>query len=154
MGRPSRALGQTAIRQARPTPFDTATVRTEDSRSVRGFPTGSQPPRRSRSRSMRNSHRRSRRLLGALTLTLVAGFGGGTPIAQAQRPPGALAPLDHDSSDEQIRQTLNRVRAGRKLTPKSWPNGARVAVAFSFDIDNELLARANPLPVPLSQGEY
>jgi peptidoglycan/xylan/chitin deacetylase (PgdA/CDA1 family) len=29
-----------------------------------------------------------------------------------------------------------------------------VAVAISFDIDNELLSRNNPLPVPLSQGEY
>src|SRR4030095_4958383 len=27
-------------------------------------------------------------------------------------------------------------------------------VALSFDIDNELLARTTPLPVPLSQGEY
>jgi peptidoglycan/xylan/chitin deacetylase (PgdA/CDA1 family) len=27
-------------------------------------------------------------------------------------------------------------------------------VAISFDIDNELLSRTNPLPVPLSQGEY
>jgi peptidoglycan/xylan/chitin deacetylase (PgdA/CDA1 family) len=27
-------------------------------------------------------------------------------------------------------------------------------VGLSFDIDNELLARTNPLPVPLSQGEY
>jgi len=33
-------------------------------------------------------------------------------------------------------------------------SGARVAVAISFDIDNELLSRTTPLPVPLSQGEY
>ena len=46
------------------------------------------------------------------------------------------------------------VRAGRKLTPKSWPNGARVAVGLSFDVDNESLFTARPLPVPLSQGEY
>ena len=100
------------------------------------------------------SHRSSTRLFGALTLTFVAGLGAWTAAAQAQRPAGAPPPLDHDTTDEQVRQTMNRVRAGRKLTPKSWPNGARVAVAFSFDIDNELLARGNPLPVPLSQGEY
>ncbi|MGE0126050.1 MAG: polysaccharide deacetylase [Vicinamibacterales bacterium] len=29
-----------------------------------------------------------------------------------------------------------------------------MAVALSFDVDNELLSRNNPLPVPLSQGQY
>jgi hypothetical protein len=29
------------------------------------------------------------------------------------------------------------VRAGRKLTPASWPGGARVAVCLSFDVDDE-----------------
>ncbi len=43
---------------------------------------------------------------------------------------------------------------GKKLTPEAWPNGARIAVCLSFDVDNELLQRANPLPVPLSVGEY
>lgn len=75
------------------------------------------------------------------------------PGRTAQRQDG-VRPLDHDASDEEIRRAVNRVRAGRKLTPKVWPTGARVAVNFSFDIDNELLARGNPLPVPLSQGEY
>jgi peptidoglycan/xylan/chitin deacetylase (PgdA/CDA1 family) len=73
---------------------------------------------------------------------------------QTAQTPGAVRPLEHDATEEQIRQTVNRVRAGRKLTPKAWPNGARVAVSLTFDIDNELLARGNPLPVPLSQGEY
>ena len=59
-----------------------------------------------------------------------------------------------DASEDQIKQTVGSVRAGRQLTPKAWPNGARVAVGISFDVDNELLARTNPLPVPLSQGEY
>jgi peptidoglycan/xylan/chitin deacetylase (PgdA/CDA1 family) len=76
------------------------------------------------------------------------------PGGQAAQRPDAVRPLEHDATEEQIRQTVNRVRAGRKLTPKAWPNGARVAVSLTFDIDNELLARGNPLPVPLSQGEY
>ena len=59
-----------------------------------------------------------------------------------------------DATEDQIRQGFSAVRAGRKLTPKAWPQNARVAVALSFDIDNELLSRATPLPVPLSQGEY
>jgi peptidoglycan-N-acetylglucosamine deacetylase len=76
------------------------------------------------------------------------GQGGG---AQAE---GGLPPIPLDASDEQIKQVVGMVRAGRKLTPKTWPTGARVAVAVSFDIDNELLSRTTPLPVPLSQGEY
>ncbi len=78
----------------------------------------------------------------------------GIVFAQTAQRPDAVRPLEHDATDDQIRQAVNRVRAGSKLTPKSWPGGARVAVGLTFDIDNELLARANPLPVPLSQGEY
>ncbi len=66
----------------------------------------------------------------------------------------AVAPIGIDASDEQITHVVNAVRAGRKLTPKAWPGGARVAVGLSFDIDNELLSRRTPLPIPLSQGEY
>lgn len=87
--------------------------------------------------------------VAALTL-LCSAYPGG----QAAQRPDAVRPLEHDATEDQIRQTVNRVRAGRKLTPKAWPTGARVAVALTFDIDNELLARNNPLPVPLSQGEY
>jgi len=35
------------------------------------------------------------------------------------------------------RGLLNQVRAGRRLAPKKWPNGARCAVALSFDSDHE-----------------
>lgn len=59
-----------------------------------------------------------------------------------------------ERNPEQMRAAVENVRAGRKLLPKSWPNGARVAVCISFDVDNEALWRTNPLPVPLSQGEY
>src|SRR5438552_3424994 len=65
-----------------------------------------------------------------------------------------VAPIGLDATEDQIKQAVGAVRAGRKLTPKAWPGGARVAVAISFDIDNELLSRTSPLPVPLSQGEY
>src|SRR2546429_575576 len=40
-------------------------------------------------------------------------------------------------TDEQIKQWVAPMRAGRKLTPKSWPNGAKVAVCLSWDMDNE-----------------
>ncbi|HEY2016313.1 MAG TPA: polysaccharide deacetylase family protein [Bryobacteraceae bacterium] len=40
-------------------------------------------------------------------------------------------------TDEQLRQTVDLARVGKKLTPKSWPGGARVAVCLSFDDDTE-----------------
>lgn len=51
---------------------------------------------------------------------------------------------------------VDRVRAGRSLAPASWPGGARVAVALSFDSDHETIPlRANETsPGKLSQGEY
>src|SRR5215469_4122911 len=75
------------------------------------------------------------------------------PGSQTMRLP-RVPPITINTSEEQIRQIADLVRAGRRLTPKSWPNGARVAVAFSFDVDNESLFTARPLPVPMSQGEY
>ena len=80
---------------------------------------------------------------------------GGVTHGQPQQPLVApIAPIAIDASEQQITQVVNAVRAGRKLTPTSWPGGARVAVGLSFDVDNELLSRRTPLPVPLSQGEY
>jgi peptidoglycan/xylan/chitin deacetylase (PgdA/CDA1 family) len=59
-------------------------------------------------------------------------------------------------TDEQLRQAVAPMRAGRKLTPKSWPNGAKVAVCLSWDMDNETfeIAAGNTAPVVLSQGEF
>lgn len=39
--------------------------------------------------------------------------------------------------DEEWRRRVAQVRAGRSLKPKRWPNGARCAVALSFDSDHE-----------------
>ncbi len=39
--------------------------------------------------------------------------------------------------EEVWRAKVERVRAGRSLKPKSWKNGARCAVALSFDADHE-----------------
>jgi len=46
--------------------------------------------------------------------------------------------------------------AGRDLTPKPWPRGARVAVALSFDFDAEsgFLVSGNESAQPFSRGEY
>jgi peptidoglycan/xylan/chitin deacetylase (PgdA/CDA1 family) len=39
--------------------------------------------------------------------------------------------------EEHWRKLINQVRAGRALRPASWPDGARCAVALSFDSDHE-----------------
>jgi len=51
-------------------------------------------------------------------------------------------------TEDQLKAAVAPLRAGRKLTPTSWPNNARVAVCVSFDIDNEspALARGNTNP--------
>ncbi len=57
---------------------------------------------------------------------------------------------------EKVRSEVNRVRAGKDLTPATWPEGARVAVALSFDFDAETnaLRDLNLSPGTFSQGEY
>jgi peptidoglycan/xylan/chitin deacetylase (PgdA/CDA1 family) len=51
---------------------------------------------------------------------------------------------------------VDQVRAGRNLTPPTWPGGSRVAVAISFDSDHETttLRTGDTHPGRLSQGEY
>lgn len=90
---------------------------------------------------------------------IVAAAIAGPVLMRAQRGqqtarPSRIQPITTNSTEEEIRQIAGVVRAGRKMTPKAWPNGARVAVCFSFDIDNESLSTARPLPVPMSNGEY
>src|SRR5262249_55697546 len=59
-------------------------------------------------------------------------------------------------TDAQLRARVGGVGAGRDLTPKAWPNGARVAVGLSFDLDNETgpLRDGSESPALLAQGEY
>jgi peptidoglycan/xylan/chitin deacetylase (PgdA/CDA1 family) len=95
---------------------------------------------------------RHRRSLFAVTSFLLA-FQA-ISISQRGGSPPATPTIGIDATEDEIRRGFSAVRAGRKLTLKTWPNSARVAVAISFDIDNELLSRSTPLPVPLSQGEY
>src|SRR5881392_4039511 len=73
----------------------------------------------------------------------------------AQPPAPSPLPGTKLSLDELKRQMF-RVSAGRRLKPVSWPNGARVAVALSFDVDNATTSlRSGDLgSEPLSRGEY
>src|SRR5215475_5813530 len=73
---------------------------------------------------------------------------------------GALAGLGADASwrwpEERWRQAVNKVRAGRPLRPATWPQGSQVAVALSFDVDQETgsLRDGRTSPALLAQGEY
>jgi peptidoglycan/xylan/chitin deacetylase (PgdA/CDA1 family) len=90
-----------------------------------------------------------------LALVLVTACPGVASLAQrGTNPSTPQAGIAIDATEDQVRAAVNAVRAGRRLTPGAWPAGGRVAVALTFDIDNELLSRNTPLPVPLSQGEY
>lgn len=91
-------------------------------------------------------------LAGAAALVLVAFAvqpAGGQP-APPRPLPGVTLSLD------QLKAQMFHVGAGRRLKPRSWPNGARVAVGLSFDVDNATanLAGGDLLSENLSRGEY
>ncbi|MGQ4806808.1 4-deoxy-4-formamido-L-arabinose-phosphoundecaprenol deformylase ArnD [Candidatus Entotheonellaceae bacterium PAL068K] len=83
-----------------------------------------------------------------------------TPTALASTVEGALAGAGPDASwrwpEERWQQVVNQVRAGRCLKPDVWPQGAQVAVALSFDVDQETSTLRDGLTSPalLAQGEY
>jgi peptidoglycan/xylan/chitin deacetylase (PgdA/CDA1 family) len=85
-------------------------------------------------------------------LLLVVPLLAGSLAAQT---PTRLRPAWEWSNDT-IKTVVNAVRAGRSLQPKQWPDGARVAVLLSFDVDNETLSlrTGEPTVGALSQGEY
>jgi peptidoglycan/xylan/chitin deacetylase (PgdA/CDA1 family) len=70
--------------------------------------------------------------------------------------------MSHDNDkpwtfpEEVWRAKTNHVRAGRSLAPKSWPGGARCAVALSFDSDHETieLRFGGNSYGKMSQGQY
>lgn len=79
--------------------------------------------------------------------------GPATPAAGA----GGAASAPWDWSEQEVRARVGAVRAGRDLTPEAWPEGARVAVLLSFDVDNETIAglrESEPNIGSLSQGQY
>ena len=75
-------------------------------------------------------------------------------VSHAQVRPGVKPGWEW--TDDSVFKVVNAVRAGRSLKPASWPNGARVAVLFSFDVDNETVAIrfGEPTIGALSQDEY
>jgi len=92
------------------------------------------------------------RIAWCSVLALVVGLGAARLVAQ-QTPPEEPS---WKWPESRWRQAAEKVRAGRRLLPESWPNGAKVAVALSFDVDTETLSLRNgdTSPSRLSVGEY
>lgn len=58
---------------------------------------------------------------------------------------------------EQVKQHVDKVRAGKDMTPQSWPAGARVAVGLSFDVDTEPVwmgGLGQLSPASMARGQY
>src|ERR687896_787839 len=92
----------------------------------------------------------------AATLLVIVGVTAcnQTPVAQAPAPPDNPLPGTKLSVDE-LKAQMFHVSAGKRLRG-AWPNGARVAVGLSFDVDNATatLSTGNLDYEILSRGEY
>jgi len=88
----------------------------------------------------------------AIVTTIIA---GAVLTAAAQQPRPDRQP-GRKWSEEQLRRESSHVRAGRSLNPKAWPNGARVAVALTFNVSNAAnqLARGDTAVVAMTGGEF
>ena len=95
---------------------------------------------------------RKLRISPRLTIAVAAGvlIGSTALLAQTRPQPGTKLSFD------QLKALMFHISAGRRLKPKTWPNGARVAVGLSFDVDNATadLATGNLISESISRGEY
>ena len=80
---------------------------------------------------------------------------GSSSTFQAQQAGGGGQP-GTTWTESRLREVVDVARVGRKLTPKAWPNRARVAVLLSFDTDSEapLLRDGTTSPTSLSASDY
>jgi peptidoglycan/xylan/chitin deacetylase (PgdA/CDA1 family) len=87
-------------------------------------------------------------VIGVLALTSSSAF-------QAQQAGGGGQP-GTTWTESRMREVIDVARVGRKLTPKTWPNRAKVAVMLSFDTDSEapLLRDGTTSPTSLSASDY
>jgi peptidoglycan-N-acetylglucosamine deacetylase len=93
-----------------------------------------------------------------LAVTLTAALAGcarspETPAAAQQAPPNPLPGTR--LSVEELKAQMFHVSAGKRLKP-AWPNGAKIAVGLSFDVDNATatLSTGNLDYEIISRGEY
>lgn len=96
---------------------------------------------------------RARAVAGAAVGLLV---GTGAIVAQPGQQGARQAQPGLHWTEQQLKDAVAPVRVGRRLTPKSWPNGAKVAVCLTFDVDYEAAELANGVtaPVVLSEREF
>ena len=99
--------------------------------------------------------------VGALALAglaLLAGCNSGRTTAAQGRPTGLAANAfpGLDMTLDQLKSRYQHMYVGKRLRPRKWKNGARVAVALSFDIDNSTVAlsRGTPGSEPMTTGQY
>jgi peptidoglycan/xylan/chitin deacetylase (PgdA/CDA1 family) len=90
-------------------------------------------------------------LIAAAALILTSALDAGQPP-----PPRPDNQPGRKLSEAQLREAASHVRAGRSLNPRSWPNGARVAVALTFNVNNSAnqLARGDTAVVAMTGGEF
>lgn len=74
--------------------------------------------------------------VGSLIVAATAMSVAGWSLARAQQP--GAGSTRHAMERAQLLEAVDLARVGRKLTPKSWPSGSRVAVCLSFDVDSEV----------------
>ena len=91
---------------------------------------------------------------GAAALLISVVVTPGVVVTSAQQAPDNQP--GRKWTEAQLRENSSRVRAGRSLTPKAWPNGARVAVALTFNVSNAAnqLARGDTAVVAMTGGEF
>jgi len=82
--------------------------------------------------------------------SLASGFAAFAQQQQAPNQPGTKW------TEDELRKAAQMVGVGRKLTPKAWPHGGRVAVCLSFDTDTEapLLRDGNTSATALSAAQF
>ena len=85
----------------------------------------------------------------AIILTTVVHAGQQQPARPDNQPGRKL-------TEAQLREAASHVRAGQSLNPKGWPNGARVAIALTFNVNNSAnqLARGDTAVVAMTGGEF
>jgi peptidoglycan/xylan/chitin deacetylase (PgdA/CDA1 family) len=93
-------------------------------------------------------------ILAGLALVLSACNTAPTAAQTAPAKPSAFPGIG--LSLDQLKSQYQHTYMAKRLKPKKWPNGARVAVALSFDIDNAsgTLARGTPGSEPMTRGQY
>ncbi len=83
-----------------------------------------------------------------------------TSCTPGRNPPravsGASAFPGLNLSLDELKSRYQHMYVGKRLSPKKWAHGARVAVALSFDVDNSTvpLARGTPGSEPMTTGQY